>query len=240
MREVLNRSSLWTVFWVEHQWKILQIREIIYSDSFTFTSWWITFPSSWVVAFARGRHRVKKKRKKKTRILPYEVRRWEGKGEKRLSFILVPFAPSGLHRRFPNFLLYFLFLTVLPPGHRCYSYVMTATVSVLGYLLCSIYPLCFSVNKLFQNKQTTKRQTSDFCCISVSRHHLTVETQSQSGSEVCPALHDYEYVHYPCLVDGGRTPTAVPIGKSISPTGTLAGYPCNAHRCVRQTPATPM
>jgi len=49
--------------------------------------------------------------------------------------------------------------------------------------------------------------------ISGSRHHLTVE-QPQSSSDVCPAMHDYEYVHYPCLVDGGRTPPATPIGES--------------------------
>lgn len=45
-----------------------------------------------------------------------------------------------------------------------------------------------------------------------SRNHLQVPVQVQPRSEENPAMHDYEYVHYPCLVEGGRAPPATPIG----------------------------
>ena len=46
-----------------------------------------------------------------------------------------------------------------------------------------------------------------------SRNHLQVPVQVQPRSEENPAMHDYEYVHYPCLVEGGRAPPATPIGE---------------------------
>ena len=47
--------------------------------------------------------------------------------------------------------------------------------------------------------------------VSGSRRH---PPEHPPESAVCPPLHDYEYVHYPCLVDGIRSPPKTPVGES--------------------------
>ncbi|KAL9959647.1 hypothetical protein ACROYT_G032987 [Oculina patagonica] len=49
-----------------------------------------------------------------------------------------------------------------------------------------------------------------------SLHH---PAEQPSISAVCSPLHDYEYVHYPCLVEGARTPPVIPRGNPMYERG---------------------
>ena len=64
------------------------------------------------------------------------------------------------------------------------------------------------------------RVLNSLCNITDSHHH---PTEPPATPAVCSSLHDYEYVHYPCLVDGVKTRPVTPKGELTLHTSNIMG-----------------
>ena len=85
---------------------------------------------------------------------------------------------------------------------------------------------------------------NETCYIAASRHHLvSARESSQPPSNACAvsALQDYEYVHYPCLVEESETQPIKPMGRSswieVAFLGSCASY-CSCNNAAKTIKVT--